>query len=207
MAISYVSGATAAASTVAMSSHQALDLLICTARGASGTLVPSLPAGWTAWPGTSTSTGTSIALRVGYKIAASGSETTGTWTNANGVLVNVYRGASGPGNISAISEVTSGFSTNNLSYPALTLAAPATSWAMRFGISTTSGTGLNTAITTTPNTLRVGSTAFASFDSNGPVGANIVAGTQTTSVSLACTAFTLAILAATATGQPFFAMF
>lgn len=86
--IEYVSSASAAAATVTMPTHQAGDLIVCCARRATG--APGLPAGWTnlAQWGSGSST-----ARVGYKYAASGSESTGTWTSSGDVAVAVYRNA------------------------------------------------------------------------------------------------------------------
>lgn len=70
--------------------HQAGDLLVIFAfRGA--TTAPSLPAGWSGL--TSASSGAS-SFRVGRKLAISGADTSGTWTNATGLCCAVYRGAS-----------------------------------------------------------------------------------------------------------------
>jgi hypothetical protein len=91
VAITYVSGASAATNTVAMPSHQAGDLIICWAFRDGSTTVPTMPSGWISLD--MGIAGTSCASEVGYKYAASGSETTGTWTSATGVVVVVYRGA------------------------------------------------------------------------------------------------------------------
>src|SRR5437868_13548477 len=52
---------------------------------------PSLPAGWTSLTSNS---GNASSARLGYKIAGSNSETSGTWTNATGLVCHVYRGVS-----------------------------------------------------------------------------------------------------------------
>jgi len=90
MAISYVSGASAASNTVAMPTHTTGDLIFCFAFRDGNVAAPTAPAGWTVLD--SIIGGTSCSSTLGYKYAASGSETTGTWTNASGVVVVVYRG-------------------------------------------------------------------------------------------------------------------
>lgn len=91
MAISYVSSASAAANTVAMPTHAAGDLIIAFAYRSNSATLPTLPAGWSSGfnPGGQNTT----SMIMGYKVAASGSEATGTWTNATGIAVAVYRKA------------------------------------------------------------------------------------------------------------------
>jgi hypothetical protein len=90
--IQFISGAAAAANTVAMPTHQTGDwIMVFTFRDGSMTQ-PTIPAGWTA---DSQNTGTSLSYQVGHKVAASSSETTGTWTNATGIVVLVYRNVLG----------------------------------------------------------------------------------------------------------------
>src|SRR4051812_8291221 len=92
MAISYVSDASAAASTVAMPTHAAGDLIVAFAFRDGSVTNPSLPSGWT---DVGAPTGANLcSIRMGFKIAASSSETTGTWAAATGVTVAVYRKSS-----------------------------------------------------------------------------------------------------------------
>ena len=89
MAISYVSSTSAVAATVTVSSVQVGDLIVVLA--ALSPTVPALPAGWT-------SLATGAGVRLGYKVATTaGSQSVGTWTNANQVAVGVWRGAKAPG--------------------------------------------------------------------------------------------------------------
>ena len=92
MAISYVSSASAAANTVTMPTHAAGDLLIAFAFRSNSATLPTMPSGWSG--GFNPSGQNVSSMIIGYKIAASGSETTGTWTNATGIAVTVYRKAS-----------------------------------------------------------------------------------------------------------------
>ncbi len=86
--IEFVSSATANSNTVAMPAHQAGDFLVCFTTRNSFNL-PSLASGWT---NIDTGTATSTSARIAYKVAASSSESTGTWTSANSCTVHVYRG-------------------------------------------------------------------------------------------------------------------
>ena len=89
MAISYVSSNSADAATVTVSSVQVGDLIVVLAM--STIVLPALPAGWT-------SLATDDRVRVGYKVATTaGSQSVGTWTDAQYVAVGVWRGAKAPG--------------------------------------------------------------------------------------------------------------
>lgn len=89
MAISRIGAAAAEATSITIpGTYQAADLMIIFAFRSGNATPPSLPAGWT---NISSTAGTS-SLRCGYKIAGSASETSGTWTNATGVISHVYRG-------------------------------------------------------------------------------------------------------------------
>lgn len=93
MAISYISTASAAANTVAMPSHVAGDMIVAFTFRDGNATAPTIPAGWQGL-GQPTITGANTcSISIAYKIAASGSETTGTWTNATGISVGVYRNA------------------------------------------------------------------------------------------------------------------
>jgi hypothetical protein len=74
--------------------------------------VPSLPAGWSNYQNISSVTG---AIRIGFKLATSASETSGTWTNADGLIAVVYRSDAGivvPGFFSA----NGGSASTSISY-------------------------------------------------------------------------------------------
>jgi hypothetical protein len=119
--ISHIGSAAAAAASVTLPAHQPGDLIIVFAArsaGAAPETVPSLPTGWT-------SIGTSQrdfwATRVGYKVATSSSETTGTWTNAVRIAALVYRGTDPTAPIGA--TATAGSTSGNVAtYPALALS-------------------------------------------------------------------------------------
>lgn len=99
MTTSYISSASAESTTVSMPSHQAGDLIVALAWRTSSSTVPTLPAGWTKIGQQTVGSQGSICA---FKVAASASETTGTWTNANMVAVAVYRDSTNyllPGNM------------------------------------------------------------------------------------------------------------
>lgn len=117
MALTFV-GATSAAGTTAptVPGMQAGDVIIVSAyRGQNATAITT-PAGYTNGPG---ATANGNADRVAYRIATSSTDATGTWTNADVVVVEVWRGAANPpfGATSSITNITSPFA-----YPALTLS-------------------------------------------------------------------------------------
>jgi len=120
MAISYISSASGT-NTATLGTHTTGDLILVFAFRDGNTTAPSLPAGFTSIQASGAS---SCSARMGWKIAASGSETVGTWTNATSVIAAVYRGTDGVGG----SAITGGSSTV-LTFPAVTmLVTNGTSW-------------------------------------------------------------------------------
>ncbi len=71
--------------STAVPTHEEGDLLIAFA---SGNSIPSLPAGWT-----SLTTNGEYPSRVAYQLAPSSGTASGTWTDATGLTILVYRGA------------------------------------------------------------------------------------------------------------------
>lgn len=84
------SGASTGATTITIPTHQTGDIIVIAAFRETAETVPDLPAGYTSLATTSTA-GLTMSSRVGYKVATSASETSGTWTNANALGVAVYR--------------------------------------------------------------------------------------------------------------------
>jgi hypothetical protein len=177
--VTQVSNAAAAATTVAMPTHATGDLIRVTVWRNGSVTAPTVPSGWTL---VKSQTGTTCFLGVYEKLAASSSETTGTWTSATSVEVNVYRGAT-TGGASAGGTGTG----TTITYPALTLfVANSTSWVMRVA-----GAKAATNITTnTPTgyTARGGvatptGSALRGCDSNAGLASSPAAGTQTVSGS------------------------
>lgn len=170
MAISYVSSASAAATSLTMPSHQAGDLLVAYAFWDGSTAGPTIPAGWSQ---IQTAGANTCSHKVAIKWATSSSETSGTWTNATGLVIHVYRG------VGATGVTASGTgSSNSITYPALTLQkANSTSWVARFA-------GHKTATNMTTNTpvgytARTGvATEARGCDSNGGLSSNPTADAQ-----------------------------
>lgn len=186
MAVSYISSASAAANSVTMPTHQAGDLIVAFAYRDGSTTAPALPAGWT---NINNSGGNTNSARLAYRNADSASETSGTWTNATGLVVHVYRGA----NVGA--SAVGGASSNSISYPALTLQkTDNTSWVARFA-------GHRTATDLTTNipggyTARTGiATENRGIDTDGSVSSNPTAATQAVNATSGYRAYTLEIRA------------
>lgn len=90
--ISRIGSGSAEATTITIpGTYQAGDIIIIFAFRDGSTTNASVPAGWNTL--TITTDGTSCSSSAGWKIAASGAETSGTWTNATGLICHVYRGA------------------------------------------------------------------------------------------------------------------
>jgi surface protein len=104
--ITYIGEANGTTSAT-LPTHQAGDLILAFAFRDGSTTQATQPAGWSA---ITSATTTLAAARFSYKIAASGSETTGTWTNATTVIFLVYRGVNIE-NIAAIETASTGSST------------------------------------------------------------------------------------------------
>lgn len=96
--------------------HQAGDLIVMAAWRANATAA-SKPAGWTDFSPTTTIASGAGSLRIAYKVAASSSETSGTWTNAAQVMCAVYRGAT-----TGASAMLGTGSLAQINYPSCTFA-------------------------------------------------------------------------------------
>ncbi len=125
MAISYIGSATGTTSAT-IPTHQVGDLIVIAAYRDGNTTAPTLPGsvGWRS-PSTATGSGSTNSMRVAFKLAATTSETTGTFTNATSVAVAVYRGAAKVGGIAFASG-----SSTTVSYPAISamIRTDNTSW-------------------------------------------------------------------------------
>ena len=75
-----------------MPSHRPGDLFLLHAVRTASATPPSLPAGWTDLGSTGAN---GISARIGYKVAATSSETIGTWTNADILTLGIYRSVTG----------------------------------------------------------------------------------------------------------------
>ena len=159
--IEYIGSNWNGGTTVTLPTHQAGDFLLFYAINGSF-MTPSLPAGRT-----NIANGGSFGayVRVGYLIAASGSETSGTWSSASHLHVMVFRGAvkgvhAGGNAVSANWPALSGFSTS--------------AWVVRV----CAGGGVNLtapAAFTGRGGATSGSYRVQGFDTDGPLGATSVA--------------------------------
>jgi hypothetical protein len=89
MTVSFVGAASAEATSLTLPTHQAGDLLVMVCASTTAQITP--PAGWLRLHVRYASDGGGRSLTVAYKIAASASETSGTWTNAVTIICGVYR--------------------------------------------------------------------------------------------------------------------
>lgn len=208
MAVTPISSAYAAAETVAMPTHQAGDTIIVFVSRRSGSTTPALVGGWTNIANANRAVGTgNWSARIAYKVAASSSETVGTWSSADDIMVLVYRGVTEIGVVaSAI-----GAANTTVAWPAATLlGSNGESWVARFGrgggaASTTSD------LLTNPiggYTFRQGNDLILAIDT-GPVGSSPVEQTQVTSSTNYWYAVTVELRAvpAAANSGSFFAFF
>ncbi len=129
MAISYVGGAVGTNSAT-LPSFNSGDVAICFAFRDGSTTNPTVPAGWTNI--TNTADGTTCSASCGWRRLVNGDTTTGTWTNASRVVVQVYRGCE-----PFITPVGGGANgagtTNTLNYAAVTMTrSDGTSWVAAF---------------------------------------------------------------------------
>lgn len=176
--ISYVGSGTGT-TTATLPAHQAGDFILGFAFRDGSTTNPSVPAGWTTL--SAALDGTACSGSLAWKRATSSSETSGTWTNATGLIVLVYRGVH-PTQIYPINP----FGTK-----------PDSTWTLKTGTGTTitylenatwtspqawticvaGHCAVDTALETPPAglTLRAAmvdaTNEVAAFDSNGPAGA------------------------------------
>ncbi|MCB1297343.1 MAG: hypothetical protein KDB67_22155, partial [Gordonia sp.] len=96
----FIGSAAASATSVTLPEHQAGDFLLIVALttfASSGSVQPTLPAGWTQVRADTGGISSYGKATIGYRIAASGAEASGTWTNANTVIAVVCRGVTGIG--------------------------------------------------------------------------------------------------------------
>ena len=89
MTTSYVGNAFAQSTSVTLPTHQSGDLIIGFASRITSSTAPSVPAGW--YPILIIGGLGSRVITVAYKVAASASEVSGTWTNAELLGVGVWR--------------------------------------------------------------------------------------------------------------------
>lgn len=192
MTISLVGVATGT-TTCTVPAHNVGDIIVIFAfRTASGT-APSLGSGYQSI--LTKAQGTTGSARVGFKIATSTSDASGTWTNASALVCHVYRSSNYATGSSLYvgGSASAGSTTSTVNFPALTLThTDGTSWALGFaGCSNTSE-----SVATAPSgmTNQSHETAAASqaagFDTNGTVSSwssTNVTETGTAGTTVSCT--------------------
>lgn len=165
MAISFVGANAAAATSVSLPAHQAGDTIIVAAFRDGSITAPSLPAGFSNLEAGGANT---CSMRVGWKRAASGAETSGTWTNATQIAVVVYRGASIISN--NMSSLNGGTGTSvNYSAQSPFINPSGSSWVVGFGGHRTAS-DVESAPTGMINRTSIGAgPELAAHDTNGGV--------------------------------------
>lgn len=199
MAISFIGAGGAQANTVTIPvGHATGDLLIIYAFRDGSTTAPTIPAGWTQ---VGLNTGTTVSSATGYRVATSGSETSGTWTNADAMVCHVYRGQLATGTPIVNPGAQAGTSTTVNYSGIVTMTGPGTSWVALFAGHSSIDTSLETPKTGTVNRSdNVGAICeVAGHDTNGTVasfsfGSVNVGGTSGNYITK-----TIEILAATST--------
>jgi hypothetical protein len=172
MSLTFVGSTTYSANNGAPPTHQAGDLiLILAGRGASVT-APTRPAGYLAVETESNSTAVTCVGVLGWKIATSTSDASGTWTNASELIIAVYRPSSG-NTVRVGQSAVNKSTTATVNYPALTMADPTSgnSWVLGFVFSSNITQAITAAPTGMSNrTSVVGTTYQAALqDTNGGV--------------------------------------
>jgi hypothetical protein len=90
MTIAFQAANSAEATSVTIPTHQAGDLLLILTGSNIGS-TPTIPSGWNSPIASADSVSPARRLLVGWKIATSASETSGTWTGTNLIMAAVYR--------------------------------------------------------------------------------------------------------------------
>lgn len=128
MSLSRVGGSSAAATSIAIPAHQAGDIILIWAFRDGSTTPPTVPTAGGTVPSFTTIDGpagaNTCAAVCAYAVAAGTTDTSGTWTNATGMSVEVWRGQSSDpigGHAQSGGSVASG---GNIAIPAITLTDP-----------------------------------------------------------------------------------
>lgn len=139
--ISFVGQSGYATTSGTVPTHVVGDLIVITAYRTALT-APSLPTGYTAIDNTSANANS---IRVGYKYATSTSDTSGTWTNATGIIITVYRGVAAIGVVDATTHAAA--TTVSLASLATFKNGNGKGWVVACYGSTAASTGVATGFT------------------------------------------------------------
>ena len=90
MTVAFVAANSAEATSVTIPSHQAGDLLLLVSFNLTGSN-PTIPAGWNVTIISADGVSPARCLVVGYKVASTSSEVSGTWTGSHILMAAVYR--------------------------------------------------------------------------------------------------------------------
>jgi len=108
MAIDFIGAVSALATSVPLGSHQKGDIFIAAAIRTAN-VTASLPAGWIGFFSAGTN---NLSMRLGFRVAQSDSETSGTWTNATGLSIIILRPTVGTIAVPGASSQVAGISTS-----------------------------------------------------------------------------------------------
>ena len=192
MAISYI-GSASGIKTVSIPAHQRDDLIIIFAFRDGNVTAPALPAGWTniRFAGANACSG-----RIGYKLASSSSEVSGTWANASSVVCAVYRGVNRATPIGGNS--TSAAASTNVTYNTVTMAnSTGSSWVVGVAGHRAVNTNLQNAPTGMTNRINVVDAADEAslHDTNGGVTSWAATSVAVAGTSAGWRSFTVELLA------------
>lgn len=127
-AITLIGQASASTTSATLPSFNPNDVGILFAYRSSNNAAPTLPSGWTRIDSGGANTNSAI---IAYRVLQAGDTTTGTWTNATEVVVQVYRGLDTVDPIGG--EAQGGASNATITYPAITMQVTnGTSWVLGF---------------------------------------------------------------------------
>lgn len=122
MAVDFVGAAGSLTNTVSLPTHQRGDCIVIAALRTNN-LTASLPSGWISLVSAGAS---GLSMRLGFRIAQSDSETSGTWTNATGLSCIVLRPTSGT--IAVPTTAQTAATSTSVSYGVLAGVAAADNW-------------------------------------------------------------------------------
>lgn len=169
MAISFVGAANGTASAT-LPTFQSGDIAVVFAFRDGSTTNPSIPAGWNNL--SNTQDGTTCSASMGWRRLVEGDTTTGTWTNASILAVQVYRGCEPFITPVILGGAGSGTTNTAVSMATFTMTrGDGTSWVAGFVGHRSVDTDLNTAwtgMTSRQNPLNA-TAEMASQDTNGGV--------------------------------------
>jgi hypothetical protein len=116
--------------SISIPSHASGDMIVIGAVGGYN-LIPTAPAGWTEIRSGYTGSTSKVGYIVSRKVAASGSEVSGTWNDATDMFVSVHDGVASIGGSAAQAG------TSTVTFPAVTMSvSDGSSWVVGVAIRT-----------------------------------------------------------------------